>query len=99
LGSGFGRRVARGGRVSWLRSLEVAKRTGDTPVVVGEGTRYGLAPKFTASQPDTANGNGEVGIDVVCPSNLFGNAAQGNAGGNIVTSGTGCARLDNNPAP
>jgi Right handed beta helix region len=52
---------------------------------------------------DTANGNGSVGIDVVCPSNLLGNTAAGNTPntptGNIMTSGTGCARLDNDPAP
>jgi parallel beta-helix repeat protein len=41
---------------------------------------------------NVANSNGSVGISVVCPSNLYGNNANGNPGGNIVTSGTpGCA--------
>jgi parallel beta-helix repeat protein len=44
---------------------------------------------------NTANGNTSQGISVVCPSNLYGNAAQGNPGGNIVTAGTGCVLLDN----
>jgi len=44
---------------------------------------------------DTVKGNGGVGITVVCPSNLFGNTAQGNTGGNTSFSGTGCVELDN----
>jgi parallel beta-helix repeat protein len=44
---------------------------------------------------NTANGNGSQGISVVCPSNLYGNAAQDNPGGNLVTPGTGCVLLDN----
>jgi parallel beta-helix repeat protein len=44
---------------------------------------------------NTTNGNTSQGISVVCPSNLYGNAAQGNPGGNIVTAGTGCVLLDN----
>jgi Right handed beta helix region len=47
----------------------------------------------------SANNNGGIGISVVCPSNLYGNTATTNTGGNIVTSGAGCARLGNNPAP
>jgi hypothetical protein len=47
----------------------------------------------------TANGNGSAGIVLSCPSDLFDNTASGNPGGNIMLSGTGCARLDNNPAP
>lgn len=40
-----------------------------------------------------ANSNGSVGISVVCPSNLYGNIANGNPGGDIVTSGKpDCAR-------
>jgi Periplasmic copper-binding protein (NosD) len=46
-----------------------------------------------------ANNNGGIGISVVCPSNLYGNTASKNTGGNIVTSGGGCARLGDNPAP
>jgi parallel beta-helix repeat protein len=42
---------------------------------------------------NVANSNGSIGISVVCPSNLYGNIANGNPGGNIVTSGTpDCAR-------
>jgi parallel beta-helix repeat protein len=42
---------------------------------------------------NVANSNGSVGISIVCPSNLYGNIANGNPGGNIVTSGTpDCAR-------
>lgn len=42
---------------------------------------------------NVANSNGSVGISVVCPSNLYGNIANGNPGGNIVTSGKpDCAR-------
>jgi parallel beta-helix repeat protein len=37
---------------------------------------------------NVANSNGSVGISVVCPGNLYGNIANGNPGGNIVTSGT-----------
>ena len=48
---------------------------------------------------NTANGNSVVGISVACPSNVFDNTAKGNPGGNIVTSGTDCVRLGNNPAP
>jgi hypothetical protein len=48
---------------------------------------------------NSANGNGSDGISVVCPSNLYDNTALGNFGGDIVTSGTGCARLGNKPAP
>ena len=44
---------------------------------------------------NTTNGNSSQGISVVCPSNLYSNAAQGNPGGNIVTPGTGCVLLDN----
>jgi hypothetical protein len=48
---------------------------------------------------DTANDN-KIGISVVCRSNLFGNSAHGNPGGDIVTSGSpACTRLDNAPAP
>lgn len=45
-----------------------------------------------------ANGNGQYGIYLRCPGNLYGNIASGNTGGNIVASG-GCARLGNNPGP
>jgi Right handed beta helix region len=45
-----------------------------------------------------ANGNGQYGIFLQCPGNLYGNIASGNTGGNIVASG-GCARLGNNPGP
>jgi hypothetical protein len=49
---------------------------------------------------NTANTNGDAGISVVCPSNLYGNTAIANSGGNIVTSGTpACTRLGNNPGP
>jgi parallel beta-helix repeat protein len=50
---------------------------------------------------NTANGNLDAGITLDCPSNLYGNTATGNGGSNIVLTptGTGCARLDNNPAP
>lgn len=42
---------------------------------------------------NVANSNGSVGISVVCPSNLYDNIANGNPGGNIVTSGKpDCAR-------
>ena len=44
---------------------------------------------------NTTNGNGSNGISVVCPSNLYGNTAHDNPGGNIVTPGTGCVLLDN----
>ena len=47
---------------------------------------------------NTTNGNTSQGISVVCPSNLYGNTAQDNPGGNIVTPGTGCVLL-NNDAP
>jgi hypothetical protein len=46
-----------------------------------------------------ASSNGSIGISVVCPSNLYDNTASGNSGGNIVTSGNGCARLGNSPPP
>jgi len=46
-----------------------------------------------------ANNNGKAGISVVCPSTLSGNTANGNPSGGIVTSGTGCNRSDNTPAP
>jgi parallel beta-helix repeat protein len=45
---------------------------------------------------NTTNGNSSMGISVVCPSNLYNNAAQDNPGGNIVTPGTGCILLNNN---
>jgi hypothetical protein len=48
---------------------------------------------------NTAKGNASDGIVVVCPSNLYGNTATGKTGGNIVTSGSGCAFLGNTPAP
>jgi hypothetical protein len=44
---------------------------------------------------NTANGNGSHGISVVCPSNLYGNTANDNHDGNIVTPGTGCVLLGN----
>jgi hypothetical protein len=48
---------------------------------------------------NTANSNQGAGISVVCPSNLYGNSAKGNTGGNIVTSSTGCVFLGDKPAP
>jgi parallel beta-helix repeat protein len=49
---------------------------------------------------NTTNHNVNFGISVNCPSDLFANTASGNnPARNITTSGTGCARLDNNPAP
>jgi hypothetical protein len=52
---------------------------------------------------DTADDN-NIGISVVCPSNLFGNSAHDNTSGDdIVTSvpsgSLSCTRLDNTPAP
>jgi parallel beta-helix repeat protein len=44
---------------------------------------------------NTTTGNTSQGISVVCPSNLNGNTAQDNPGGNIVTLGTGCVLLNN----
>ena len=49
---------------------------------------------------DTANGNGSTGIVLNCPSNLFGNTAQGNTNGNTIFgtslgSPLPCVELDN----
>jgi parallel beta-helix repeat protein len=69
----------------------------------GNGNGISIAESGNILTGNTANGNGSVGIDVVCPSDLFGNSAAGNTpntpAGNIMTSGTGCARLGNQPAP
>jgi len=50
---------------------------------------------------NTANHNVNTGIGVNCPSDLYANTASGNnpARNIVVGPGTGCARLDNNPAP
>ena len=48
----------------------------------------------------TAKNNTSQGIVVPCASNLVGNTATGNPDGNIVPPpGSGCTRLNNNPAP
>jgi hypothetical protein len=42
--------------------------------------------------------NNNIGILIGCPSNLVGNAAIGNTS-DIIESGVGCTRANNNPAP
>ncbi len=78
----------------------------NTKAKTGKGDDGILAGPSSFLTGTTANGNGNVGISVPCPSDLFDNTASGNPGGNIVTSNPtpplpapACARLGNNPAP
>ena len=43
-----------------------------------------------------ANNNGSRGIFLTCPATAFGNTARNNPGGNLVTSDSTCALLENN---
>ena len=43
--------------------------------------------------------NGQQGIVAGCPSLVASNSAHNNAGGDIFTSGSGCVRANNSPAP
>ena len=43
--------------------------------------------------------SGSAGISVNCPSAVVSNTAAFNTGGDIVTSGSGCTRANNAPAP
>ena len=55
------------------------------PAIFLEANPGSLAGADTLLSGDTANGNGAQGISAFCPSNLFGNTARGNTGGDIVT--------------
>jgi len=48
---------------------------------------------------NTANFNGSQGISATCPSTVVSNTATNNTGGDIFTSGSGCTRANNTPAP
>lgn len=67
----------------------------------GIGIKLGFFGAGTESTitGNTADDNGGAGLSLVCPSNIIGNTGQGNAGGNLVTSGTGCKRSNNLPSP
>ena len=74
------------GRGSKLIDNIVSDNTGDGIVVLGAPTLPGGGTLVN----NTATNNGGVGITVDCPSTLLGNTATGNAGGNLVTNGSGC---------
>jgi len=48
---------------------------------------------------NTVRLNGQQGVFAICPSTVISNAAVTNAGGDIFTSGSGCVRANNTPAP
>jgi len=48
---------------------------------------------------NTVRFNGQQGVFALCPSTVVSNAAAVNAGGDIFTSGAGCVRANNTPAP
>jgi hypothetical protein len=59
----------------------------------GWGIRV-LGPGSTVTG-NTVESNRHVGIEVECPTNLIGNTATGNTGGNLVLSGKGCRQWHN----
>ena len=71
-------------RPGGIASGNVAISNGATGITVNNGT----------ATDNTAYNNGTYGIDATCPGALTGNAAFGNTGGNIRTSGT-CAMANN----
>jgi len=60
---------------------------------VGIGVIEGIA------LANTVRFNGQQGVFASCPSTVVSNAATTNAGGDIFTSGSGCVRANNTPAP
>ena len=54
-----------------------------------------LADQGTIISYNIANGNGDAGIEVTCPSNLVGNTAIDNLGSNLNQIGAGCKRYNN----
>lgn len=67
----------------------VASGNGDTGIAANDG---GIV------KANIANGNA-VGITIICPSVAVGNAVTGNTSLGLFTTGLGCARADNVPAP
>jgi hypothetical protein len=60
----------------------------------------GIQTFFTGTvKGNFARDNGSAGINAGCPSSIAFNTLDGNAGGNIVTRGSGCVLANNAPAP
>jgi hypothetical protein len=64
----------------------------------GFGQGIGIVGSGNSVTGNTANGN-YFGISLYCPSNLYGNTATRNPGGNLLTINVGCALLGNNFPP
>jgi hypothetical protein len=59
----------------------------------------GIDATFASVTGNQVRDSGMAGIRAGCPSSVVGNTAVGNAGGDIITAGSGCTRANNAPAP
>jgi hypothetical protein len=59
----------------------------------------GISATFTSITANQVRGNRMAGIRAGCPSTVVGNTGIDNAGGDIITAGSGCTRANNAPTP